>query len=48
MWKVFLNNDAEIVRAIQYVQQNPMKEGFRPQKWSFVEPFDGTSPDSPV
>jgi REP element-mobilizing transposase RayT len=38
-WKVFLNTDADIRRAIAYVQANPAKEGKRPQHWSFVTPY---------
>jgi REP element-mobilizing transposase RayT len=38
-WKVFLYTDADIVRAIRYVEENPIKEGKRPQHWSFVVPF---------
>ncbi len=40
-WKVYLDSDSEIRRAIRYVQDNPAKEGKRPQRWSFVTPFDG-------
>jgi len=40
-WKVYLNNDADIRRAIKYVQDNPGKEGKRPQHWRFVQPYDG-------
>jgi REP element-mobilizing transposase RayT len=38
-WQVFLNSHAAIDRAIQYVQHNPIREGLRPQRWSFVRPF---------
>jgi REP element-mobilizing transposase RayT len=38
-WKVFLNNDGEIVRSIDYVVKNPEKHGRPPQKWGFVTPF---------
>jgi REP element-mobilizing transposase RayT len=38
-WKVFLNDDLRIVEAIEYVKQNPIKEGKPPQRWSFVVPF---------
>ncbi len=41
-WKVFLNSDADIVNAIKYVEDNPLKEGKRPQRWSFVVPFTPT------
>src|SRR6266851_7962690 len=29
-WKVFLNSDADIVNAIKYVEDNPLKEGKAP------------------
>jgi REP element-mobilizing transposase RayT len=38
-WKVFLFDEADICRAIRYVEDNPVKEGKRPQRWSFVTPF---------
>jgi hypothetical protein len=38
-WKVFLDNDADVIRAIQYVEDNPTKEGKNPQRWRFVIPF---------
>jgi REP element-mobilizing transposase RayT len=38
-WKVFL--DPEDVRlAIEYVEDNPVKEGKKKQNWSFVSPLD--------
>jgi REP element-mobilizing transposase RayT len=40
-WKCFLNEDEEILRAIRYVEQNPVKEGKRRQRWSFVVPWTG-------
>ena len=40
-WKVFLDNEASIEAAIRYVEENPIKEGRPPQKWSFVTPFAG-------
>jgi REP element-mobilizing transposase RayT len=39
-WKCFLDNDADIARAIRYVENNPEKEGKRRQKWSFVVPWE--------
>jgi REP element-mobilizing transposase RayT len=39
-WKVFLNSAEDIVRAIRYVENNPLKEGKPPQRWKFVKPFD--------
>ena len=40
-WKCFLNDDDEILRAIRYVENNPIKEGKRPQRWPFVVPWQG-------
>jgi REP element-mobilizing transposase RayT len=39
LWKVFLDDDANIKAAINYVEQNPVKEGKPLQRWSFVTPF---------
>jgi REP element-mobilizing transposase RayT len=38
-WKVFLDDIEGIVRAVRYVEQNPVKEGKRQQKWPFIIPF---------
>ena len=35
-WRVYLNSEADIRRAIAYVENNPIKEGKCPQSWSFV------------
>ena len=40
-WKCFLNDEREIARAVRYVEDNPGKEGKRPQRWSFVVPCVG-------
>jgi len=40
-WKCYLDSVADIVRAIRYVEQNPIKEGKRAQRWPFVVPWDG-------
>jgi REP element-mobilizing transposase RayT len=42
-WKVFLDSAADIVRAIRYVEQNPIKEGKPPQRWPFVTAFDASA-----
>lgn len=34
--KVFLNSDREVAKKIEYVEQNPLKEGKKRQRWSFV------------
>ena len=40
-WKVFLDSEEAIEKAISYVIENPMKEGKPLQHWSFVTPFAG-------
>ena len=35
-WKVYLYAQEDVWRAIQYVKQNPIKEGKRLQQWGFV------------
>jgi REP element-mobilizing transposase RayT len=37
-WKVFLD-PPDVPRAIQYVENNPIKSGRQPQPWPFVLPF---------
>ena len=37
-WKVYLNSDAAIARAINYVEQNPVREHLPRQRWHFVTP----------
>jgi REP element-mobilizing transposase RayT len=38
-WNVFLTTKQAVHNSIAYVQANPVKEGLKPQTWSFVEPF---------
>jgi len=38
-WKVFLYDSEDIYHAIQYVQENPIKEGLAAQRWYFVTPY---------
>jgi REP element-mobilizing transposase RayT len=38
-WSVFLDDAAGIVRSIRYVENNPVKEGKRPQTWPFITPY---------
>ncbi|MBN2580692.1 MAG: transposase [Pirellulales bacterium] len=38
-WKCYLNTSSDILRAIRYVETNPVKEGKRRQRWSFVVPW---------
>ena len=39
-WKVYLNSQADIRRAISYVEDNPLKENKPRQKCSFVTPYE--------
>ena len=39
-WKVYLNSVEDILRAIKYVEDNPIKEGKKRQNWPFVSKFD--------
>src|SRR5262249_50032904 len=38
-WKVFLNTSDAIRNAIRYAENNPIKEGKPPQRWTCVTPF---------
>jgi hypothetical protein len=38
-WTVFLSTPADIERSIEYVRSNPMREGLREQRWSFLTPY---------
>jgi len=40
-WKSFLFNHDDFQRSITYVENNPIKAGFKPQCWSFVRSFNG-------
>jgi REP element-mobilizing transposase RayT len=44
-WKVFLDSEEDIIAAIEYVNQNPIKEGKPAQRWPFVKPFAPTGDD---
>lgn len=39
-WYVYLNTPADVLRTIQYVEQNPEKAGLPRQSWSFVARFE--------
>jgi hypothetical protein len=39
-WKVFLFAREEVREKILYVEENPVKEGKRRQRWSFVVPYE--------
>lgn len=36
-WCVYLEAEPDVRRAVRYVEENPLKEGKRFQRWSFVE-----------
>jgi len=38
-WNVFLDTPANVLRAIAYVEANPLKEGKPAQRWRFVTPY---------
>lgn len=40
-WVVFLDAERDMRRAIGYVENNPLREGYKPQRWRFVQPYDG-------
>jgi REP element-mobilizing transposase RayT len=39
-WTVFIDHQADIHRAIRYVERNPIKEALPAQTWKFVSPLD--------
>ena len=39
-WVVYLDDESRVERAIQYVEQNPLKEGKPQQHWEFVTPYE--------
>jgi len=44
-WTVFLDDVEDACHSIDYVEQNPVKEGKPQQRWSFVVPFVSGSPE---
>jgi REP element-mobilizing transposase RayT len=46
-WKVFLDSDDDLCRAIRYVEDNPIKEGKKAQRWSFVTAFREATRSAP-
>lgn len=40
-WVVYLNDQPAVPRTIRYVENNPVKAGFKPQKYAWVTPFSG-------
>ncbi|MEX2308183.1 MAG: transposase [Pirellulales bacterium] len=40
-WKVMLFMPEQMRAAIRYVERNPVRAGYKPQRWSFVVPYLG-------
>jgi REP element-mobilizing transposase RayT len=40
-WKVWLDSPDDMRRSINYVNDNPTKQGLRRQTWPFVTPYSG-------
>jgi len=38
-WIVYLWKDRDVLRSIQYIENNPLKSGFPKQKWAFVRSY---------
>ena len=38
-WAVYLNSTEAVERAIRYAENNPIKDGLKPQHWKFVQPY---------
>ena len=38
-WIVYLWTEHDVVRNIRYVENNPVRTGFKRQRWSFVTPY---------
>ena len=39
-WNVYLDSVEDVLRAIEYVQRNPIRAGLPRQRWNCVVPFD--------
>ncbi|MFK7788876.1 MAG: hypothetical protein AB8C95_05190, partial [Phycisphaeraceae bacterium] len=40
-WCPFVDSERQMETAIRYVENNPIKAGLKPQRWSFVKPYRG-------
>ena len=43
-WKVYLDSEDDVRRAIRYVDDNPEGEGLPRQHWNFISPFEPFEP----
>jgi hypothetical protein len=41
-WSVYLDTVDDVLRAVRYVEENPLKEGKPRQRWGFVSALDGS------
>jgi REP element-mobilizing transposase RayT len=39
-WVVFIDTESALRAHIRYVEQNPIRAGYKPQRWSFVHKLD--------
>jgi len=39
LWKVFLDSSQDVIRSIDYCNDNPIREGRKPQRWSCVTSY---------
>jgi REP element-mobilizing transposase RayT len=39
-WRVYLDSESDVRRAVKQVEDNPQREGKRKQTWNSVEPFE--------
>jgi REP element-mobilizing transposase RayT len=38
-WNVYLDSDSDVLRAIEYVRNNPLRAGLAGQRWRCVVPY---------
>jgi len=38
-WKVYLDTPADVIRAVRYVENNPVREGLKLQRWRVITPL---------
>ena len=38
-WSVFLDSAQAIAQGVRYVEANPVKAGYKPQRYDWVKPF---------
>ncbi len=49
LWKVYINSAEQLGAVIRYIENNPIRDGKRMQRWSFVSPWNARTgaPDKP-